>query len=60
MAKKKEKGPKLLPRLGPPTNLRKAGVHDDRKTKALERVDRKERDLDDLKAIGQWAYDEDD
>ena len=30
MAKKKRrKSPKLVPRLGPPTNLRPAGAHDD-------------------------------
>ncbi|MBV8198399.1 MAG: hypothetical protein JO263_09695 [Candidatus Eremiobacteraeota bacterium] len=60
MAKKKIKKPKLIPRRGPATNVRKAGAHDDTKRKALERLEGKDRDLDELKALGEWAYDEDD
>jgi hypothetical protein len=60
MAKKKPKKPKVVPRLGPATNLRKAGAHADKKGKALDRVRDEERDLDELKTLGRWAYDEDD
>ena len=59
MAKKKQKKPKLIPRLGPAINLRKAGAHADKKRKALERFGGKERELEELKAPGRWAYDED-
>jgi hypothetical protein len=59
MAKKKSKKPKLVPRLGPATNLRKAGLHDDKKRKALERLGDREEELDELKVLGRWAYDED-
>lgn len=56
MAKKKK--PQIVPRRGPATNLRKAGVHDDKKSKALERLQNRERELDDL-FLGRWAFEED-
>jgi hypothetical protein len=56
----KRKKPKIVPRLGPPTNLRKAGAHDDKRRKALERAeDTEQQELDDLRTVGAWAYDED-
>jgi hypothetical protein len=56
----KRKKPKLVPRLGPPKNIRKAGVHDDKRRNALERLEDKERqELDELSALGSWAYDDD-
>jgi hypothetical protein len=55
MPKKKKKA-KLVPRRGPPTNLRTAGVHTDRKRKTLKGVDERERD--DLIALGSWAFEE--
>ena len=56
----KRKKPKIVPRLGPPKNLRKAGAHDDKRRRALERLEDEEQDqLDELTAIGSWAYDED-
>jgi hypothetical protein len=56
----KRKKPKIVPRLGPPKNLRKAGAHDDKRRKTLERLEDNERqELDDLTAIGSWAYDDD-
>jgi len=50
---------KVVPRLGPPRNIRKAGPHADKRPKKQERLDREQRELDDLKTIGSWAYDED-
>jgi hypothetical protein len=56
----KRKTAKVVPRLGPPKNLRKAGVHEDKRRKALEGSEEEERhELEELKAIGSWAYDED-
>jgi hypothetical protein len=56
----KRKKSKVVPRLGPPKNLRKAGAHEDQRRKALDRFkDEEQQELDDLKAIGSWAYDED-
>ncbi|MBV8498742.1 MAG: hypothetical protein JO003_05775 [Candidatus Eremiobacteraeota bacterium] len=56
----KRKTAKVVPRMGPPTNLRKAGVHEDKRDKALERLEREEQnELDDLSALGSWAFDED-
>jgi hypothetical protein len=57
MAKKKK--PKIVPPRGPATNLRKAGTHEEKKRKALDRLGDRERELDELKALGRWAYDED-
>jgi hypothetical protein len=55
----KRKKPKIVPRLGPPKNLRKAGAHEDKRRGALERLeDREQQELEDLRAIGSWAYDE--
>jgi hypothetical protein len=57
----KRNKPRVVPRLGPPKNLRKAGVHQDKRARALERLeDKEQQELDDLKVIGLWAYDEDD
>jgi hypothetical protein len=53
---KKKKIKKILPRRGPPTNLRQAGAHEDKKQKALDTTRDKERD--DLIAMGSWAYEE--
>lgn len=56
----KPKKPKIVPRLGPAKNLRKAGAHEDKRRKDLERIEAKEQEeLDELKAFGSWAYDED-
>jgi len=56
----KPKKPKIVPPLGPPKNLRKAGAHEDKRRKDLERLQNKEQEeLEELKAIGSWAYDED-
>jgi hypothetical protein len=55
----KKKKPAIVPPRGPATNLRKAGAHDDKKRKAIERVHDKEEELDDLKSLGRWAFDED-
>ena len=57
MAKKKK--PKIVPPRGPATNLRKAGAHDDKKRKTPGRGDIRERALDELEALGRWAFDED-
>ncbi len=38
MAKKRKR--KVVPRLGPPTNLRPAGVHEDKRRKARDAADR--------------------
>lgn len=54
--KKKKKSPKVVPRRGAATNLRKAGAHEDKKRKTLTAVDEKERD--DLVALGSWAFEE--
>ena len=59
MKKSKPQKGKVVPRFAPPTNLRKAGAHDDKRGKALEELSDEERDLDELKSLGQWAYDED-
>jgi hypothetical protein len=58
MAKKQKKQskPKVVPRRGPPVNLRPAGVHEDKRRKALTAQD--ERESDELSALGQWALDE--
>lgn len=56
----KRKRAKIVPRMGPPKNLRKAGAHEDKRDKALERLGREEQhELDELSALGAWAYDED-
>jgi len=58
MAKRKK--PKIVPPRGPAKNLRKAGTHEDKKRKALQRPAGEEREeLDDLKFFGHWAYNED-
>jgi hypothetical protein len=54
---KKKKNPKIVPRRGPATNLRKAGAHEDKKRKTLKPPDQS--DGDDLVVLGSWAYDED-
>jgi len=54
---KKKKKPKVIPRRGPPTNLRTAGAYEDKKRKALTAQDQKERD--ELLILGPWAMDED-
>lgn len=56
MPKKKKKAPKVVPRRGPPTNLRKAGAHQDKTRKALKALDKKEGD--DLVALGAWAFED--
>jgi hypothetical protein len=56
MAKKKK--PKIVPPRGPATNLRKAGAHEEKKRKTLDDLGDRERELDELKALGRWAYDE--
>jgi hypothetical protein len=56
MAKKKKKS-KIVPRRGPPNNLRTAGAHEDKKSKALSAQEQKERD--ELVILGPWALDED-
>ncbi len=55
----KKKPPKIVPPRGPATNLRKAGAHEDKRRKNLEQVEADEHALDDLKAMGVWAFDED-
>ena len=55
----KKKTPKIVPPRGPATNLRKAGAHEDKRRKNLEQVEDEERELDDLKAMGVWAFDDD-
>jgi hypothetical protein len=55
MAKKKK--PKIVPRRGPPTNLRTAGAHENKKRKAVSAQEQKERD--ELLVLGPWAFDED-
>ena len=55
----KQKKPKIVPPRGPATNLRKAGPHEDKKRKSFQRLEEKEREIDDLKAMGAWAFDED-
>lgn len=54
--KRKKKSPKVVPRRGPATNLRKAGAHEDKKRKTLTALDEKEND--DLVALGSWAFEE--
>jgi hypothetical protein len=54
--RKKKKSPKLVPRRGPATNLRKAGAHADKKDKALKALDQKEGA--DLITLGSWAFEE--
>lgn len=53
---KKKKQPKVVPRRGPATNLRKAGPHAERKREALKALDEKEGD--DLIALGSWAFED--
>jgi hypothetical protein len=53
----KKKKPKTVPRRGPPTNLRNAGAHEDKKRKALSAQEQKERD--ELLVLGPWALNED-
>jgi hypothetical protein len=55
----RKKSPKIVPPRGPAANLRPAGAHKDKRRKELERLSDKERELDELKAIGAWALDED-
>ena len=55
----KQNKPKIVPPRGPAINLRKAGAHEDKRRKNLERIEENEHELDDLKAMGVWAYDED-
>ncbi len=56
----KPKIAKIVPRMGPPTNLRKAGAHEDKREKTLERLEcQEQQELDDLSALGSWAFDED-
>jgi len=57
MAQKKK--PHIVPPRGPATNLRKGGAHEDKKRKTLERLENEAREIDDLKAMGVWAFDED-
>ena len=54
--KQKKKTPKVVPRRGAATNLRKAGAHEDKKQKTLTTLEEKERD--DLVALGSWAFEE--
>lgn len=54
---KKKKKPKVVPRRGPPTNLRIAGAHGDKKRKTLSTQEQKERE--ELLILGPWALDED-
>ena len=58
MSKRKKK-PKLVPPRGPATKLRPAGAHEDKRRKALEQLGDRERELEDLRTLGRWAYDED-
>jgi hypothetical protein len=53
---RKPKKPKVMPPRGAPTNLRQAGAHEEKKQKALDELDEKERD--DLIALGSWAFEE--
>jgi hypothetical protein len=53
---KKQKKPKVVPRIGPPVNLRRAGAHEDKRRKARSAQDERERD--DLIVLGPWALDE--
>ncbi|HEX3456985.1 MAG TPA: hypothetical protein VHR97_03440 [Candidatus Baltobacteraceae bacterium] len=55
----KKKQPKIVPPRGPATNLRKAGTHEDKRRKNQEQIEKNEHELDDLTAIGEWAFDED-
>jgi hypothetical protein len=56
----KRKKSEIVPRLGPPKNLRKGGPHEDKRRSVLARLEDKEQhELDDLRAVGSWAYDED-
>jgi hypothetical protein len=57
MAKKKSL--QIVPPRGPASNLRPAGAHQDKRRKKLARLGDKERELDELKAIGACAFDED-
>jgi hypothetical protein len=54
--KRKKKAPKVVPRRGPATNLRKAGPHEDKKRKARKRLDKEEGN--DLVALGAWAFED--
>ncbi len=54
---KKKKKTKIVPRRGPPSNLRTAGAHENKKRKALTVQEQKERD--ELLVLGPWALDED-
>ena len=56
MAKKKSR---IVPPRGPATNLRKAGAHEDKRRKALERRSDDENELKELEMLGTWAYEED-
>jgi hypothetical protein len=56
---KKQKKPKkatVVPRRGPPVNLRRGGVHEDKRRK--DRSAQDERERDDLVVLGPWALDE--
>jgi hypothetical protein len=55
----KKKQPKIVPPRGPATNLRPGGAHDDKRRKNRERIDDNEHELDDLTAMGEWAFDDD-
>ena len=55
MPKKKNKI-EIVPRKGPPTNLRSAGAHENKKRKAMTAQEQKERD--ELLVLGPWALDE--
>jgi len=55
----RRKKPKIVPPRGPATNIRKAGAHDDKKAKALVRLEDKEVELHDLETLGRWAYEDD-
>jgi hypothetical protein len=54
---KKQKKAKVVPRRGPPLNLRRGGAHEDKRHKARSAQDERERD--DLVVLGEWALDED-
>lgn len=55
MSKKKKK-PKIVPRRGPATNLRKAGTHEEKKRKIVRALEKEEGN--DLIALGAWAFDD--
>jgi len=54
-----KKRAKVVPPRGPASNLRPAGVHEDKKRKMLDRLSKREREMDDLKALGAWAFEDD-